>query len=277
LTWLVIAAWTIVTLTSFFAPATLSANGARFINVALLSIFTIAHGARRYGYPGILVYFAIAVVVTNIFENMSIVSGFPFGAYHHLDAMGPKLWHVPLLIGPIFAVAGYLGWALAGILLGDVFAKAPPKLALARPVIAAFITTSWDLCVDAIGGTVNRDWVWADGGPWFGVPWLNFFGWMLTMWAIFQLFAWYLSRANPPAEIKPDAGYWLQPVVYWLLIALQFPLLAMIVPDAGLTDSAGGRWQTASLFQSMALASVFTMMFTALLALLLLRRARTNI
>jgi putative membrane protein len=161
--WSVIAAWTAVTLTSFFSPESLSANAARFINVGLLSVFTLVHGARRYRVTGIAIYFCIAVVVTNAFENLSIVTGFPFGQYEHMAAMGPKLWHVPLIVGPIFAVAGYLAWVLAGIILGDVFADTSAKLAYARPIIAAFITTSWDLCVDAIGGTFNRDWVWAHG------------------------------------------------------------------------------------------------------------------
>lgn len=269
--WTIIALWTLVTLTSFFLPTLLSANAARFINVALLSAFTVLHGARRYG-AGIFVYFALAVVATNVFENMSVITGFPFGEYHHTAAMGPKLWHVPLIVGPIFAVAGYLAWVLAGILLGDIFAPVR-GVAVARPAVAAFLTTSWDLCVDAIGGTANRDWVWANGGPWFGVPWMNFFGWMLTTWVMFQLFAVYLARREPPVAIAATAPYWRQPVVYWLLIGLQFPLLAVIVPEATLTDPTGRQWQGSELFESMALTSVFTMCFTALLAWLVIARA----
>jgi len=270
--WGVIGLWALVTLTSFFAPALLSANTARYVNVALLSAFTLVHGAQRYRTRGILVYFVIAVVVTNVFENLSIVSGFPFGAYHHTASMGPQIAHVPVIVGPIFAVAGYLAWVLAGILLGDVPAPPRPGIAVARPLVAAFITTTWDLCVDAIGGTVNRDWVWAEGGPWFGVPWLNFFGWMLTMWVIFQLFAVYLARRAPPVMGVVPRAYWLQPVVYWLLIGLQFPLLAAIVPAMTLTDPAGQVWQAHDLFASMALVSCFTMIFTALLAWMLLAR-----
>lgn len=272
LLWAIIGLWLLVTLTSFFAPATLSANTARYVNVALLSVFTLVHGAQRYGARGIIVYFVIAVVVTNLFENLSIVTGFPFGAYHHTASMGPQIVHVPVIVGPIFAVAGYLAWVLAGILLGDVFAPPRSGIAWARPLIAAFITTTWDLCVDAIGGTVNRDWVWADGGPWFGVPWLNFFGWMLTMWVIFQLFAVYLARRAPPVASALPRAYWLQAVVYWLLIGLQFPLLALIVPAVTLTDPAGQVWHARDLFASMALVSCFTMIFTALLAWMLLVR-----
>ncbi len=272
--WTVIGLWLVVTLTSFLAPGVLSANNARFINVALMCLFTLIHGAQRYRLTGILVYFAIAVGVTNMTENLSIVTGFPFGQYHHTAAMGVQIAHVPIIIGPIFAVAGYLGWVIAGLLLGEVFGPARRTLTLARPIIAAFITTSWDLCVDAIGGTVNRDWVWADGGPWFGVPWLNYFGWMLTMWLIFQAFALYLKFAPAPETIVARSAYWLQVLVFWALIALQFPLLAAIVPDLTFTDPAGMQWRGADLFQSMALVSVFTMGFTVVLATMVWWRAR---
>lgn len=274
LAWGVIGIWLIVTLTSFFAPALLSANNARFINVVVMSVFTLIHGAQHYRLSGILVFFALAVVVANATENLSIVTGFPFGEYHHTAAMGPRIAHVPIIIGPIFAVAGYLSWVIAGALLGEVFAAPQRTVALARPIIAAFVTTTWDFCVDAIGGTVNRDWVWADGGPWFGVPWLNFFGWMLTMWLIFQAFAIYLKFAAAPVRLPARSGYWLQPIVFWALIALQFPLLAAIVPGLDLTDPAGTKWRSTDLFASMALVSVFTMGFTVVLAAQLWWRAR---
>jgi uncharacterized membrane protein len=270
----IISAWIAVTLTSFFAPGVLHPNDARFVNVGLLSAFTLWHGAVRYGWRGIAVFFVVGVLVSNFSENLSITTGFPFGHYQHTDAMGPRLWHVPVIIGPIFAAAGYFAWQLAGILLGDVFRPTATSVAIARPVIAAFITTSWDLCVDTIGGTVNRDWVWADGGPWFGVPWLNYFGWMLTMWIIFQGFAVWVARSGTIRAIPARAPYWTLVIVFWTLIALQFPLLAWLVPDGESIDPSGRVWSTSALFQSMALTSVFTMLFTSVLAAVVLQRAR---
>lgn len=154
---------------------------------------------------------------------------------------------------------------LAGILSRDAFSEKHVN-GFARPLIAAFITTSWDFCVDAIGGTANRDWVWAEGGPWFGVPWLNFFGWVLTMWIIFQLFNSYLTRHGKLRLIPADSVYWVQVIVYWTLIALQFPLLAVIVPTLTFTDPAGHVWHSSHLFESMALVSIFTMLFVSVVA-----------
>lgn len=272
LCWTLLGAWVTVTLTSLFAPSVLSFDTSRYINVALMSAYTFAHGAPRYGWRGISVYFTMAVVVAYVAENASVATGFPFGVYQHTAHMGPQLGRAPILVGPIFAVAGYLGWVLAGILLGDAFVARRLSPLVARPLIAAFITTSWDLCVDPIGGTMNRDWIWADGGGYFGVGWMNFFGWMLTMGVIFQLFGLWLERRAAPASVIRSFQYWFNPVLFWLLIALQFPLLFAIVPDFALKDPTGKAWQAADLLETMMLASVFTMLFTAVLSLFLLLR-----
>jgi putative membrane protein len=272
--WLIVAVWSMVTLISIFAPQVVSFNLARYINIGLMTGFTLLHGSRRYGWRGIVIYFLVAVVITNIFENLSIATGFPFGQYQHTASMGPKLFYVPLIIGPIFAVAGYLGWVLAGILLGDVFTRPRDNMLLAKPLIASFITTSWDFCVDPIGGTINRDWIWAEGGGYFGVSWTNYFGWMLTLWVIYQVFALYLARRGErPAAVDREV-YWLQPLVFWMLIALQFPLVFVLAADSNVTvsDPAGAAWQVADLLETMALVSFFTMLFVAVLGFFLVRQ-----
>lgn len=272
--WALIGAWLLVTLTSLFAPDLLGAVTARYINVALMTAFTLVHGAPRYGWRGIGQYFLIAMLVTYLAENSSVATGFPFGHYEHTARMGPQLGQAPLLVGPIFAVAGYIGWVLAGVLLGDAFSARRVTPFIARPLIAAFVTTAWDLCVDPIGGTLNRDWIWAEGGGYFGVGWMNFFGWMLTMLVIYVGFSATLARPAATLRVINDFGYWLQPIVFWLLIALQFPLLFAIVPDFSVSDPSGQAWQAADLLETMMLASVFTMLFTALLAWFQLLRWR---
>ncbi len=272
--WLLIGAWLGVTLTSLLAPDVISPGLARYVTLALMLAFTLAHGAVRYGWGGVTAYVVIAVIVANLFENMSIGSGFPFGHYHHTASMGPKLLEVPLIVGPIFAVAGYLGWVLAGVLLGDTQNGRTHGILLAQPIVAAFVTTAWDLCVDPIGGTVNRDWVWADGGGYFGVPWSNYFGWLLTTWIMFQLFAAYLAMWGRPGTAPRSRVYWMQVIVFWMLLALEFPLLYALIPDAPITDPAGGSWRVADLLETMGLAAVFTMVFVALLCSFLVHQPR---
>src|SRR5438105_4655759 len=88
------------------------------IPIALLVLmplpFVLLHGALRYKWSGIITFFLISLVVSNLLENSSILTGFPFGHYYYTDLLGPKLFLVPLLIGPAYVGNGYLAWALDG-------------------------------------------------------------------------------------------------------------------------------------------------------------------
>jgi len=85
-------------------------------SLMLLGLF---HGASTYGWRGIVFFIVVCLGVSNAFENLSILTGFPFGWYHYGDKMGPRLFLVPLLIGPPYFGVGYLSWTLARAILGD--------------------------------------------------------------------------------------------------------------------------------------------------------------
>ena len=44
--------------------------------------FALFHGAVRYQWSGILTFLVICLVVSNLLENTSILTGFPFGHYY---------------------------------------------------------------------------------------------------------------------------------------------------------------------------------------------------
>jgi len=52
---------------------------------------------------------------------------------------------------------------------------------LSAALMTALLVTGWDLILDPIMVDAVRAWVWIDGGPYFGVPFQNFFGWI---WAV---------------------------------------------------------------------------------------------
>jgi uncharacterized membrane protein len=58
-------------------------------------LFTLLHGWLQYGLRAILLFAALSFVVGNFFENLSILTGFPFGHYYFTSLMGPKLFLVP--------------------------------------------------------------------------------------------------------------------------------------------------------------------------------------
>jgi uncharacterized membrane protein len=204
--------------------------------------------------------------VSNLFENLSILTGFPFGWYHYSPAMGPRLFLVPLLIGPAYFGVGYLSWTLARAILGDESGQLNGTLAFATPVIASFIMVSWDLTIDPMMSTVTGNWIWHHGGSYFGVPLVNFLGWYLTVYLFFQLFALYARRAQPaPRQMR---GYWGAPMFAYTSIIVA-PVLALLLDrqSATLADPTGQLWRVRDIHTVTALVGLFTVLPFWLVAL----------
>ncbi|HZW75375.1 MAG TPA: carotenoid biosynthesis protein, partial [Caldimonas sp.] len=62
------------------------------INTILLVAFALVHGISVYGGRTMLWFIVVCLVVSNVAENSSIVTGFPFGHYHYTDILGQKLF-----------------------------------------------------------------------------------------------------------------------------------------------------------------------------------------
>lgn len=236
------------------------------VPVLLLVAFVLAHGSLRYGWSGILIFIAIALVVSNILENTSILTGFPFGHYHYTDRLGPKLFLVPLLIGPAYIGTGYLAWVLATVLVGDVRRASNPYFTVAVPIIASFAMVVWDLCFDPSLSTILHFWIWEQGGGFFGVPLTNYLGWFLTVYLFYQIFALYLRTRGPErlATAAPRAFYW-QAVALYGTIGLSFVLFYLSGGNARVTDAVGMVWQTGAIRETAAIVSLLTMLFIAVL------------
>src|SRR3984893_12550176 len=168
-------------------------------------VFGLIHGALRYKWSGILTFIVICLVVSNILENTSILTGFPFGHYHYTDGLGPKLFLVPLLIGPAYFSTGYLAWALSNVLVGEVRRGSSAFTTFAVPFIASFLMVMWDLCLDPTASTIRHIWIWEQGGGYFGVPLTNYLGWFFTVYVFFQVFALYLRLLKASREGEKPA------------------------------------------------------------------------
>jgi uncharacterized membrane protein len=83
-------------------------------------VFALIHGAKGYGWSGILTFIAIALTVGNLLENLGVRTGFPFGRYFFTDVMGPKLGGIPIMLGLAYIGMAYLSWTLARLMLGVV-------------------------------------------------------------------------------------------------------------------------------------------------------------
>src|SRR5258707_13930322 len=228
--WGLLAVYTAVTLVIRLAPGVVPFLLGAALLTFLPFVFLFVHGSLNYRFRDVLVFAAITLVVSNIFENLSILTGFPFGHYFYTDGLGPKLFLVPILIGPAYLGTGYLAWTLARIVLGANDKRLPGQQVWAVPVLASFLMVAWDLAFDPIASTLRQNWIWEQGGSYFGVPLSNFLGWFLTVLVFFQLFALYLrGRSSAPSAAQTlSRGYWLLAGAVYGVIHWGPPLIILV-------------------------------------------------
>jgi putative membrane protein len=246
--------------------------GATLFVVVLQVVFALLHGARRYGWRAMGVFVVAGLVISNILENLSIQTGFPFGHYHYTG--GGKIFLVPWFIGPAYLATGYLAWVVATVLLGDVRRQSPWLTTVGTPVIAAFAMTAWDLSLDPVRSTIDHIWIWENGGGFFGVPLVNFLGWTFTVYLFMQVFTLYLRRRGrlSPAQPEPSRASDLQSVLLYGATTITSFAGVFTGTHEVVTDATGTTWQTADIYETSALVTVYGMFFIALLALLNIAR-----
>ncbi|KJK44003.1 hypothetical protein UK23_31130 [Lentzea aerocolonigenes] len=233
--------------------------------------FALWHGGRRYGWRAVAVFLVAGLVISNVMENLSIETGFPFGHYHYTGA--GKIFEVPWFVGPAYLATGYLAWVVATVLLGDVRRDSPAVLTVGTPVVAAFAMTAWDLAMDPIAATVDRAWVWEHGGGFFGVPLVNFLGWTLTVYLFMQVLAvWLRMRGPEPSAEGPTPASDVQAVLLYAATTISYVAKYFTGERGNVVDATGKTWHTGDIYETSALLAIYGMVFIALLALLLTAR-----
>jgi len=115
---------------------------------------------------------AIVMPLAWLVEFIGSTTGIPFGAYHYTATLAPLLGGVPLVIPLAWLMMLPPAWAVASILTrrhrGWRFVA-----------VSALAFTAWDLFLDPqmVGWGY---WVWEQPGQYFGVPLMNFVGWLLS-------------------------------------------------------------------------------------------------
>ncbi len=230
------------------------------------ALFAFVHGRRVYGPRGIAIFMALCLGIGSLLESLSLRTGFPFGHYFFTGVMGPKLLQLPIPLALAYVGVGYLAWVVASFVVA-----APPRSRAALfvvPCIAAVVMTAWDLAMDPVWTHIDRAWVWLDGGGYFGVPFSNYFGWLLTTWLFYQAFALWLRR-QPHATVQPRWSR-LALLMYGITAAGN---LLLAIPSAvpplfpkTITDAAGRHWFTSDVIGACILVTVFVMAPFALVA-----------
>lgn len=175
-------------------------------------------------------------------EMIGVATGFPYGPFYYGDSLGPKVAGLVPYLLPLSWVPLVLG------AVGSTAPAVPGAKVMSRRVLwvlyAAVLLTLVDGVLDP-GAASLGFWVWPDGGPYYGVPISNYFGW---------LFSSFLAAA--------------------ILLALERRRWESVPPPPGLLDSAivaVAFWVGVDFFSGLLFPAVLGV---ALFFYLLSRRAR---
>ena len=266
--------WLLVLLTaalSIFAVMPLTAGIAGILGIICTLarlLFALIHGSHQLGWRKLGILFLITSIISWCYESLSIATGFPFGHYEYTAELGPKLGTVPIMIMPAYFGVCYIAWVLAHVLLDQFDRQINSRSIFAIPVVASFIMVMWDMSIDPLSSTVMHQWIWHDGGSYFGVPFSNFLGWLLCVYTVFQLWAIYLLRSKQLESCSSNGlkSWWYLPVAFYGAIFLGTISGVAFAPSGSVTDASSQVWPLKALYETLGLVSIFTMLFVTCLA-----------
>jgi lycopene beta-cyclase len=144
-----------------------------------------------------------------LLEAIGTATGFPFGTYDYTNKLQPQLAHVPLLIPLAWFMMLPVSWAVASLLGRGT-----------RPwwrfiLLSALAMTAWDLFLDP-QMVMWEFWLWRDvpSFNYFGIPWQNYFGWLLGAGGITAVVYWLI---RPPWQKIPHLPLLIIYSIVWFL------------------------------------------------------------
>ena len=237
-----------------------------FLQVAPPAVFALIHGSILYTLKGMAAFTGSCLGAGATCESLSLCTGFPFGNYYFTSLMGPKVFHVPILLILAYLGMGYCSWILGLLILGYRNQPLTGARVIALPVLASLIMLAWDLSMEAIWSTIDRAWIWRDGGMFFGFPLSNFLGWYFTAYLFYQAFALY-CRFTPVQPAPDSRSYWRAAILCYGVCAFGNLLIFRegLFPTA-VIDATGRQWITMNILITCTLISVLAMGPVAVLA-----------
>lgn len=228
----------IVVVFSFLVAYTLMSAGIKgqqpsLIGVSILfTVFGLLQAGFAMGYKRALVFFGLCTVLSWLAESHSIASG-NVGAYYYTPVLGFKLGQVPAVIPLSWFMMMYPSYVIANLVIDQkpYAEKSTIGRALWLSAVSAIVLTAWDLSLDPYMAGVVKAWIWVDGGPYFGVPLANYFGWLQVTFGINLLYR-LIERTIPLKPVANDVKWWITalPVAIYALNWLSY--LAIGEPPA---------------------------------------------
>jgi putative membrane protein len=194
-----------------------SMSGGGVVYIILGAAAVAMYAYRTLGLWHWLTFMVPAVFLSLGSELLGTSTGFPFGEYGYLSGLGYKVAGlVPYTIPLSWFYMGLVCYliARAGLKIDN---KSDTRLLWLRHIgaiaLGALLLTSWDFVLDpAMSQTAYPFWHYGKVGAFFGTPYRNFAGWVMTG-VLFMTVAAFFWKKAPIAISRKQLGF---PLVVYL-------------------------------------------------------------
>lgn len=185
--------------------------------------FTLVHALYCLGWRRTLWLVGLTFSISFAFEFIGVRTAWPFGAYYYTDVLGPKIaGTVPAVIPFAYLMMLYPSHVVANLMLdGQPVSTQHGWLKMsAAAMLTAFVMSAWDLTTDPVMTTTVGAWVWVDGGPYFGIPFSNFWGWILVIWVVCTVYRGVEARVPIAPLGSPRRWVAFGPIIGYATMAI---------------------------------------------------------
>ena len=166
-----------------------TAEKLRTIQVLLGALFFTIHGALFWGFFNIAIFLIITIIVSLLLEIIGSKTGYVFGGkYHYNDDNTPGfiLFGIPVLIPIAWFGIIYMSINFCNYVTNVRF-PFENSINYYFIILTAIFVMLLDLVLDPLAVDEKR-WNWELPGIYYGIPILNFFGWLLVPLLILLIF-----------------------------------------------------------------------------------------
>ena len=166
-----------------------TAEKLRTIQVLLGALFFTIHGALVWGFLNIVIFLIITIIVSLLLEIIGSKTGYVFGGKYHYNndnTPGFILFGIPVLIPIAWFGIIYMSINFCNYVTNVRF-PFEDSINHFFIILTATFVMLLDLVLDPLAVDEKR-WNWELPGIYYGIPILNFFGWLLVPLLILLIF-----------------------------------------------------------------------------------------
>ncbi|MEP7064468.1 MAG: carotenoid biosynthesis protein [Gemmatimonadota bacterium] len=170
--------------------------------VTLGALAALVHASGRLDSRRAFMLLAAGTLASLTAELIGTSTGLPFGPYSYTTMLGYRIGGlVPFPIPLSWFYMIYCSLAICGRFLP---AADDWRSKLTWAAIGGLVLTAWDVSMDPAMSFATKHWIWHVAGSFYGMPWLNWFGWWLTGTIIARLYLEVVPPTVYAARVSPS-------------------------------------------------------------------------